>query len=145
MFDNLLKLVTENAGEAIVDNPAIPNENNHEAISTATSGIVDHLKQLAVNGNLTDLLKGGNLQNHPEVSNIVQKVAGSLMGKFGLDSAQAGNIAGGLIPKVMEQFASKTNDPADSSFDLQSMIGQFTGGGTDLGGILGQVKGIFGN
>ena len=45
MFDQLLKLVKENAGEAIINNPAIPNQQNDAAINTAATGIMDQLKK----------------------------------------------------------------------------------------------------
>ena len=41
MFDNLLKLVKENAGDAIIKNPVIPNEKNDEAIHATTTSIFD--------------------------------------------------------------------------------------------------------
>jgi len=44
MFENLLNLVKEHAGSAIVDNPAIPNQHNDAAIKEATTGIMDQLK-----------------------------------------------------------------------------------------------------
>jgi hypothetical protein len=52
MLDNLLQLVKENASEAIINNPAIPNERNDEAISLASNGIFEGLK---------DKLSGGGL------------------------------------------------------------------------------------
>lgn len=148
MFENLLKLVTENAGDAIVNNPAIPNEKNDSAISTATEGIMGHLKGMLGNGgaeNILDMFKGKDVQGHPAVAGISQQVAGSLMEKFGIDSKQASGIVGDLIPKVMGQLVNKTNDPNDKSFDLQDIIGNLSSGQGSLGGILDQVKGIFGN
>ena len=52
MFENLLNLVKEHAGEAIVKNPTIPNEKNDAAINTAAGGIMDQLKNLAANGGI---------------------------------------------------------------------------------------------
>ena len=41
MFDNLLQLIKENAGESIINNPAIPNEKNDAAIQVAGEGIMN--------------------------------------------------------------------------------------------------------
>ncbi|MBL7837419.1 MAG: DUF937 domain-containing protein [Bacteroidetes bacterium] len=146
MFDNLLKLVQEHAGEAIINNPAIPNEKNNAAIGAATEGIMDHLKNLGANGGLDSIMgifQGGNAASSPEVSNIAGSVAGKLMSNFGIDAEQAQNIVGKLVPQVMEKFVNKTNDPNDSSFDLQDILGSVTGNGGGLGDILGKVKGLF--
>ena len=64
MFENLLNLVKENAGDAIINNPAIPNEKNDEAINTTTNSIVETLKAQVTSGNLssiTDMFKSRNV------------------------------------------------------------------------------------
>ncbi len=146
MFEQLLNLVKENAGDAIVNNPAIPNEHNDAAINTAATGIMDHLKTAMSSGGvegITNLLQGGNVAANPMVSNMSSGVAQSLMNKFGIDSTQAGGIVQSLIPMVMSKFVNKTNDPNDKSFDLQGIIGSLTGGGA-AGGIMGSLKNVFG-
>ncbi len=50
-------------------------------------------------------------------------------------------LAGSLIPSVLGSLVKKTNDPGDSSFSLESIIGSLTGGsasGFNLGGLLGK-------
>lgn len=148
MFDQLLQLVKENAGEAIINNPAIPNEQNEAAVETATGSIMDHLKGLAGGGNLDSVMSlfqgDGNAASSPVVSNISSGVAGDLMKKFGIDQATASNIVQQLIPVVMNKFVSKTNDPNDKSFDIQGIIGSLSGGQKGAGGILNTIKGLFG-
>ncbi len=149
MFENLLNLVKEHAGEAIVKNPTIPNEKNDAAINTAAGGIMDQLKNLAANGGMekiTDLFKGGDVNNSTVVGSISKNVAGELMSKFGINQEQAGAIVKNLIPGVMSNLVKKTNDPNDKSFDLEGIIGSLAGG--KLGGVgdmLNKVKGMFGN
>ena len=165
MLDNLLDLVKQHAGEAIINNPAIPTERNDEAIASATSSIFDGLKNAASSGNIGDIMSlfnGGNVANSRIVQNIQGSFVGDLMNKFGVDPSTATNIAGNLIPTVLQKFVNKTNDPNDSSFslqdivskvgggnlDVQSLIGQFTGGGQSQqsgGGIMDSLKGMFGN
>lgn len=171
MLESLLNLVKEHAGDAIINNPAIPNERNDEAIATTSHSIFDTLKNAVSGGNIGDLVsmfKGGG--NGAAASGLDQQVqggvAGELMRKFGLDQGQAGNIASSLVPSVLQQMVHKTNDPNDSSFDIKGILGSLTGGGQagglDLqgmlnkftgggeggdsgGGILGKLKGLFGN
>ncbi len=146
MFEQLLQLVKENAGDAIVKNPAIPNERNGEAIETAAGSILNSLKGQATGGNfdsIMDIFKGsGQASASPVVNNLTSGVAGDLMEKFGLDSGAAGNIVKQLVPVVMDKLKHKTNDPNDSSIDLEGVIGSLTGKGG--GDIPGKIKGIFG-
>ncbi|HQV99178.1 MAG TPA: DUF937 domain-containing protein [Bacteroidia bacterium] len=145
MFDELLKLVKENAGSAIVDNPAIPNQQNDAAISTATTGIMDQLKSAVSSGGIgqiTDMFSGGNAANSPMVKNISDGVAKTLVSKFGISNEQANGIVQSLIPKVMGSLVSKTNDPNDKSFDLNGVIGSLTGGGAS-GDLMGKLKNMF--
>jgi hypothetical protein len=143
MLENLIQLIKENAGEAIINNPAIPNEHNDAAVETTATSIVDSLKENMGNGgidSITSLFQGGGSPSM--ITNIATSAAGNLMSKFGIDSAAANGIVQKLIPTVMNQFVSKTNDPNDSSFDLQDIIKNLGGGGS--GGILGAIKGLFG-
>lgn len=144
MLENLIQLVKENAGEAIINNPAIPNEKNDAAVETAASSIFDQLKSQMGSGGLesiTNLFQGGISQDM--INNISSGTAGDLMKKFGIDSNAASGIVQKLIPVVMDKFVNKTNDPNDKSFDLQGIIGSLTGGG-QAGGILNTIKGLFG-
>lgn len=145
MFENLLKLVQEHAGEAIVNNPAIPNENNNAAIQVAGNGIVDHLQNLASNGGIEKVIGLFNNSENKgqEVNAISNNVAEKLMNQFGIDNGAASSIVQNLIPKVMDQFVNKTNDANDKSFDLQDIIGSLTGGNQGEGGLMDKLKGMF--
>jgi hypothetical protein len=147
MYDQILKLVKENAGEAIMNNPAITGQQKDAAIGTAATVITDHLKKAVSGGNaaqLTSLLQGNNLQNNPLVSGISSTITKELMSKFGIDAGAAGGIVQKLIPVVMSQFVGKTNDPNDKSFDLKNILGAAGGKGA-AGGILSGISKIFGS
>jgi hypothetical protein len=143
MFENLLNLVKEHAGDAIINNAAIPNEHNDAAIETTTNGIMEGLKNQLGNGGiegLTSMFQGGNQSGM--VQNISQNVAGSLMQKFGIENQAAQSIVQSLIPVVMNKFVNKTNDPNDNSFDIQGIMGSLAGGNTaGIGGMLGKIFG----
>ena len=144
MFDQLINLVKEHAGEAIIKNPAIPNEQNDAAIKTAASGIMDQFKNLSPD-KITDIFKNSNVGSSPEVGNISSNVAGELMKKFGINKDQAGGIVKMLIPVVISSLIKKTNDPNDKSFDLKGIIGSITSGKAGgISDILGSAKNMFG-
>src|SRR3546814_6841160 len=90
---------------------------------------MDALKQIlySVNvNNLVDAFKGGNVQNSP----IVQEASSGFIDKLGslginLDSAKG--IAASLIPSIIDKFVKKTNDPSDSSFDLNNVLSSISG------------------
>lgn len=152
MLDNLLQLVKEHAGDAIINNADIPNERNDEAINFASKSIFDGLQQAVAGGqgggieNLLDLFKGGggHAQNNPVTQGIQNNVVQGLMKQFGLGEGKAGGIASMLIPIVMNQLVNKTNDPNDNSFDIQDIFNKVSGGktgGLDIGGLLNQFTG----
>ena len=146
MFENLLNLIKENAGEAIINNPAIPNEKNDAAIQTATKSIINGLKGSVRSGGV-DVVKQlfqdqGNVNSNPLVQNLSTNVAGDLMKKFGLNSNVASSIVSMLLPIVLSKLVQKTNDPNDSSFNLDDIIGSLTSGQGKAGGLLGTFKSI---
>jgi hypothetical protein len=144
MFDELLKLVSNESGEQIINNPQIPNEQNDAAIETTTSSIMDSLKRQIAGGNGADVLSllGGQsgVQGNPLVGNLTSNVTNSLMDKLGVSNPVAKQIAASLVPVVIGKLVNRTNDPNDNGFDINSIFGSLTGGKSDqfnLGGLLG--------
>lgn len=149
MLDNLLDLVKQVAGDAIVQNPAIPNERNDEAITETSNSIAGGLQGLLSQGGLKDVLKlfGGQPESVGN-SGVTQQLSGgliqNLMSKFGLDNQAAGSIASSIVPNVLSNLVQKTNDANDNSFNIQGIFNQLSGGktaGLDLQGLLAKVKG----
>lgn len=133
MLDNLINLVREQAGTAIINNPTVPNERNEEVIAATGESIAGGLQNMLASGGLKDVLKlfGGQepaSNNNPVVQNLSGNVIQQLMSRFGLDQQAAGGIAGNLVPDVLQKLVSKTNDPGDSSFDLQGIFNHLSGG-----------------
>ena len=135
-------MVKQNAGDAIVNNPAIPNEHNEGAMQTVMSSVLGGLQQQAGGGNLGGLMSllgggGQGAQNNPIVGGMVQNAVGGLMEKFGISNAAAAGIASSLIPMVMGQLINKANDPNDSSVDVGSIVNQASQtGGFDFGSLM---------
>ncbi len=149
MFDQLFSLVKENAGNDIINNNAIPNERNEEAVKTTTHTITDSLKGAVQSGNIADVMNlfndgGKNVSSLPLSQNMQGNLVDKLMKQFGLSNSQAGGIAASIIPNVLGKLVKKTNDPGDKSFDLSSMLSQFGGANFDVGGVLNKF-GLGGN
>jgi len=55
MLDQLINLVEQQAGSAIINNPAIPNQYNQAAIKDVAQQIFNGLQNQATSGNLQQL------------------------------------------------------------------------------------------
>ncbi len=136
MFEQLFDLVKGQSQEAIVQNPAIPNEHNDEAIQTVTHSILGGLQNQAQSGNLSGLMgmlsgrsgTGGGLMSNPIVAGIAQNAIASLMQKFGINNSAASGIVASVLPSVLGKLIHRTNDPNDSSIDMNGMMGSLLGG-----------------
>jgi len=147
MLDQLIQLVEQQAGSTIVNNSAIPDQHNNAAIKEVAQQIFNGLQNQATSGNLsqlTSLFQGGtsNVASNPIVNQLVSSVANSVATKFGVSSQAAQSMASNLLPTVINQLVSKTNNPNDSSFDLGNMMKTFTGNSNfDVSGMIGQLSG----
>jgi uncharacterized protein YidB (DUF937 family) len=148
MIDQLINLVREKAGEAIISNPAIPNEKNENAIKETSNSIAGSLKNMISGGQIADVLKmfsgKQDASGSPAANKISSDVINDLQEKFGLDHDSAKGIANRLVPDVMNDLVKKTNNPGDKSFDIQGIFNNLSGGATsgfNLQGLLNKFKG----
>jgi hypothetical protein len=146
MLENLMQLVRDNVQEAVVNNADIPNEQNEAVIQAASGSIFDTLKDQLSSGNvggLVDIFKGGDTGG----SAITQQAAGNFeqkLGALGINSSIAKSIAAAIIPMIIAKFTQKTNDPNDSSFNIQDVLGKLAGGADgkfDLSDVIGMFNG----
>jgi hypothetical protein len=146
MFEQLTDLVKQFGGDAVVNNAAVPNEQNEAVMSEASASILDGLKGMVANGNVADLaglFQGDNASDasNPAVQQLTEKLSGSLGEKFGLDSEAASGVAGSLIPKVLGSLVNKAKDPNDSSFQISDIIGAISGENAQTsGGIMDAIS-----
>ena len=147
MLEQLMGLIQNNSQEAIVNNPAIPNEQNNSAMETIMGAITGGMKQQAQGGEdrlagLAGLLggqsgtSGGGLMSNPIVAGIAQKAISGLMAKFGMGNGAASGIVSQVLPGVMGSMISKTNDPQDSSFNMTDIMGVMADGKVDMSDIM---------
>lgn len=145
MFDQLTDLVKQFGGDAVVNNTAIPNENNEAVMNEASSSIFSGLKDIVANGNVSDLAgilnrKATIDMNNPVVQELANKVTGNLGEKFGLSNEAAGSVAGGLIPQVLGGLVNKANDPNQPGFNMSDLVSSISGG--QGGGLMDMVSSV---
>lgn len=138
MLKELLDLVKQHASE-VLSNTDVPAEHHDEIAAEATNTVASGLRNVVAGGGLQSLLSlfgsgGGDkksLLSNPIVSMMMGHFAGNLMNKFGLNSNQANNVSGSLIPNVLGSLINKTNDSNDSGFSLEKLLSSITGGKSD--------------
>ena len=132
MLDKLMDLVRQHAGEGIVNNKAIPNEKNEQAVQGAGNSIIATLQNALASGNVKDVL--AYFKGSGTGSGLVEQATGNyakdLQENVGLGATEAQNAAAKVIPQTMDQLASKTADPSDNSFDIQDIFNKLSGGKT---------------
>ena len=140
MLEELFNLVKNTAGDTVVNNPEVPNEQNNEVIAEATNTVASGLRNMVAGGGLQNILSlfGGNnndgqqnsksLLSNPIVNMMIGHFASKLMTKFNLGGNQANSVASSLIPNVLSNLISNTNDPNNSSFSIDKLLHSITGG-----------------
>lgn len=148
MIEQLFNLIKEESQNEIINNPAIPNEFNDQAVGLATESVFSGLQSHLANGGLQDVLgmfAGG--QAGPSTSNalmggMTDNFVKGMMSKFGIDSPMAQTIAASVIPMVIGKLVSRTNDPANNGFDINGIIGSLIGGGNNQSGSPVELPGL---
>ncbi|RYF69673.1 MAG: hypothetical protein EOO39_17135 [Cytophagaceae bacterium] len=146
MFETIMNLVQQHAGQAVTSNPAIPNQQNDSVMQTVTGSIMQGLAQQGQSGGLGSLLgmatgQEAAVADHPVTQGVQQHVEQDLMSKLGISPQVAMSVAGALVPVVLSKLMHKANDPADSSVDAGSLLTSLGGGGGGLGSMLGGLLG----
>ncbi len=140
MLENLLNLVKEFAQDNVVENPDVPNEQNEEVVAEATNAVATGLQDALANGQGQDVLALFNSKSSAQVmsSPVAQNIQGGFLdnitSKLGINKNVAIGLASTLIPIVISKLVKRTNDPANSSFDIGGIISSLTGGGGNSGG-----------
>lgn len=142
MLEELFNLVKGTATDSVINNPDVPNEQNNEVVAEATNTVASGLRNMVAGGGLQNIIsmftnnnqQGGDgksgLLSNPIVNMMIGHFAGKLMSKFNLGGNQANSVASNLIPSVISNLISKTNDPNNSTFSLEGLLNSITGGKT---------------
>ena len=138
MFEQLTQLVQQFGNDAVVKNDAIPNEHNEAVMEEASSSIMDSLKNMVAQGNVSDLaglFQGNNASDtsNPVVQKLTEQLTGNLGEKFGLSSEASSGVAGSLIPKVLGSLIGNAKDPNQKGFEISDIINAISGGAGNSG------------
>jgi len=135
MLKELFDLVKGQATDTVINNPDVPNKDNNDVVAEATNTVASGLRNLVAGGGVQSLLSlfgsGTNkksLLSNPVVSMMMGHFASKLMNKFNMNSNQANNLSGHLIPSALGSLINRTNDPGDSTFSLEKLLASITGG-----------------
>ena len=133
MFEQLSELVNQFGNETVVNNNSIPNEQNEAVLSEANSSIMDGLKGMVADGNVSDLFHlfqdNTSIDNsNPVVQQLTQKLSGNLGQKFGLSSEASSGVASDLIPKVLGSLIGNAKNPNHKGFEISDIINSISNG-----------------
>jgi hypothetical protein len=135
MFEKLFLLVKNNAGKAIIDNPAIPVKYHEAVINEASSTIIEVLKGQMENGKLKDLIRFfqfSGIYNNSLVSSMVNKFANKLNNFYGIDPNSAWVAANSLIPPVMKELVKQSKNEQNKEFVLTNLLSKLNGNRADM-------------
>jgi hypothetical protein len=143
MLEQLFDLVRGAGQKTVVENPEVPNEYNNDVMAEATNTVAGGLKNVMAGGGLESIINlfqrggqqnaggAGGLLKNPMVTMMIGHLISKLTGKYNMSPASASNVATNLVPNVLDNLIQKTQDPNNSSFTLDKLIGSLTGGGND--------------
>ncbi len=142
MFEKLFMLVKNNAGAAIIDNPAIPAKYHEAVINEASSSIIEVLKGQMETGKIKDLIRYfqfSGIYNNSLVSSMVNKFASKLNNFYGVDANSAWVAANSLIPPVMKELVIQSKNEQNKEFSLTNMLSKLNGNRADLSLLVNQM------
>ncbi len=145
MLEQIASLVKQYGQEAVVNNPAVDNENNSAVMAEATKTITAGFQNLMAGGGLQDIISmftnsgsggqqgtGGvnNLLRNPVVTMMIGHLISKLTTKFNMSPAAASQLSNQLVPSVIEDMVTRTasTDPENDGFNLNSLVGALSGG-----------------
>jgi hypothetical protein len=142
MFEKLYLLVKNNAGTAVIDNPAIPEKYHDAVINEASSSIIEVLKGQMEMGKMKDLVsffQFSGKYNKPLVASIANKFANKLNNFYGIEPATALRTANALIKPVMEELVKQSKNEKNIDFGLSNLLSKLTGNQRDMSGLVNQM------
>lgn len=145
MIEQLKQLAEQYGHSAVVSNDNVPNEHNEGVINEANSSIFSVLQKIVSEGgseHLAGLFSGKTPidNSNPVVKQITEQLTGSLGKKFGLSSETSGNIAGSMIPQILNSLMEKAKDSNESSFQISDIINAISGNSSQAASIMDTIS-----
>lgn len=132
MLEELMNIIQNKGQDAVVQNPAVPNEHNEAVLQSAGGSIMDTIKGMIANGQGDQVTQLAGNPSHPATQQMQQNFADNIMQKFGINGGAAKDIAASLIPSVLAQLKGGNN--GSGSFDLSSVSSMLGKTGLDKDG-----------
>ena len=135
MLEQLLQLVRQQGQEAVINNPAVPEDKKDGVIQEAGNAILSTLGKMSTSEQTEVMTTAA-----PQVTKDIQnQFCSSLMEKFGFNNSIASNIASALIPAVLDAIRN-----GKGGFNLQEVLQSLSSGalgklGLDKEGGLGKM------
>jgi hypothetical protein len=142
MFEKLFLLVKNNAGTAVIDNPAIPVKYHEAVINEASSSIIEVLKGQMETGKIKDLIRFFQFPgsyNKSLVSSIINKFANKLNNFYGIEPDSALITANTLITPVMAELVKESKDEKNKDFGLSNLLSKLNGNRSDFSGLVNRM------
>ena len=142
MFEKLFMLVKNNAGTAVIDNPAIPVKYHEAVINEASSSIIEVLKNQLETGKVKELVKFfqfSGIYNNSLVSSIINKFANKLNNFYGIEPESAMSAANSLITPVMAELVKESKDEKNADFGLSNFLSKLNGNRGNMDALVGQM------
>jgi hypothetical protein len=142
MFEKLFLLVKNNAGKAVIDNPAIPVKYHEAVINEASSSIIEVLKNQMETGKTKDLIRFfqfSGIDNKSLVSSIVNKFANKLNKFYGIEPVSALVTANSLIQPVMAELVMQSKNAQNKDFGLSNLLSKLNGNQSDFSGLVNRM------
>lgn len=144
MLDQLTQLVKQFGNDAVVKNSDIPNEQNEAVINETGDSIFSGLQKIVSEGGaeqLAGLFQGKPIDSsNPVVQQLSQQLSGNLGEKFGLNTTTSSNVAGSLIPQILNSLVNKAKNPNDKSFEISDIINAISGNSNQASGIMDTIS-----
>jgi hypothetical protein len=134
MFEKLYLLVKNNAGTAVINNPAIPEKNREDVINDASSSIIEVLKGQVEGGKLKDFVsyfQFSGVFNNPLISSAVKRFANKLNNYYQIEPSEAMSISKALITPVMLEIIKESKSEQNKEFALSTLIQKLSGNHAD--------------
>lgn len=149
MFEDILNVVKQYSETTIIKNPAVPDSENDNASRAVADSVLNGIKDTISAGNLKEVLSvfaGKADISHSSLKNTISnKLTQQLTNNNKVEANEANNIAKNLVPEVLKNMIGQTQDPNNSLFDMNKILGAIGGNvsgigkGVDFQALLGKV------
>jgi hypothetical protein len=124
MLQKIIEIVAERAREVIIEDPALPNEVNDQAVEAAGAVVGEEILGILKGGNVADILGMfqrfmSNGSNAELLKGVVDRYSVVLTGKFGLHEGSAQELSSKLIPELVSHLVRRVVDPKDERLSIQ--------------------------